>query len=255
MTVTWRPESGVEMPEPGSYLLSCFPSAGLAPTVAGHYIRQVLKLPRIGSLLSEDFPPLAVIMSGGVSPPLRVYGRKDLGLVLSEFPLLPGLINPVASAILDLGTTLTSGRILGLEGVVPHPADAEPTDGKSPEELVWYAGSSSLPAVYKSAGARAMSDGIIGGVSGAMLIAGLTSKIPVDVLLVSASDAGYPDHRAAAKLIEVIDLLVPHVKIDTAPLRTQAELIEKALRAAGRTRELPPAGTTGPAPDNLPIYQ
>ncbi len=98
-----------------------------------------------------------------------------------------------------------------------------------------------------------MGDGVIGGVSGALLVEGLPAKIPVGALLVSATDAGYPDHRAAAKLIEVVDQLLPHVKIDTRPLRTQAELIERALRAAVKSRESAPIGA--PGSENLPIYQ
>lgn len=256
MTVTWRPDAGAELPEPGAFVLSCFPSAGLAPTVAGHYVLQVLKLPRIGALTSEDFPPLAVIQGGRVNSPVRVYASKDLVLVLSEFPLLPGLVTELAAAILKLASDLKASRVLGLEGVVPHPIDADDEETKPAEEMVWYAGSGAsekLPPEFKSAGVRPMNDGVIGGVSGALLLEGLNSRVPVGALLVSATDAGYPDHRAAAKIIELVDQILPHVKIDTGPLRTQAELIEKALRAAAKSR--PPAPPGGTAPENNPIYQ
>jgi predicted ATP-grasp superfamily ATP-dependent carboligase len=259
MPVLWRPDNGAQMPDPGATLLSGFPSAGLAPTVAAHYILQVLKLPRIGALTSDEFPPLAVIQGGRVNPPVRAYGGKDLVLVLSEFPLPPGLINSVAAAILDVATQLKAGRVLGLEGVIPHPPDsgddAEPA-AKPSDETVWYAASGSskdLPPEYKAAGVRTMTDGIIGGVSGALLVEGLGATIPVGALLVSASDAGYPDHRAAAKTIEVLDQVLPHLKIDTKPLRSQAEMIERALRAAVKSRE--PAAPGTPPGEHLPIYQ
>lgn len=255
MPVQWHPESTATMPAPGAVLISCFPSGGLAPTVAGHYILQTLKLPRIGALTSDDFPSLAVIQGGRVNPPVRAYANKDLILILSEFPLPPTLLNPLATAILGVAEQLKVSRILGLEGVVPHPLDTEDSEAVPTEELVWYAGSgssASLPPDIKAAGVRGMGDGVIGGVSGALLIQGIESKLPIGTLLVSATDAGYPDHRAAAKLIEVIDQLLPHVQIDTKPLRTQAELIERALRAAVKSR--PPA-PTGTPPENLPIYQ
>jgi predicted ATP-grasp superfamily ATP-dependent carboligase len=259
MPVVWRLDRGAQMPDPGATLLSGFPSAGLAPTVAAHYILQALKLPRIGALTSEDFPPLAVIQGGRVNPPVRAYGGKDLVLVLSEFPLLPGLINSVATAILDMAKELKAGRVLGLEGVIPHPPDAgddAETDVKPSDEMVWYAASGSskdLPPEYKAAGVRMMTDGVIGGVSGALLVEGLNATIPVGALLVSANDVGYPDHRAAAKTIEVLDQILPHLKIDTKPLRTQAEMIERALRAAVKSREPSPPGA--PAGEHLPIYQ
>lgn len=98
-----------------------------------------------------------------------------------------------------------------------------------------------------------MDNGVIGGVSGALLVEGLEAKMPVGALLVSATDAGYPDHRAAARIIEVIDQVLPHFKIDTGPLRSQAEMIERALRAAVKTRNQSSPGL--PSPDTLPIYQ
>jgi predicted ATP-grasp superfamily ATP-dependent carboligase len=258
MSVEWRPDIAAVPPDPGAVLLSCFPSAGLAPTVAGHYMLQALKLPRIGALTSEDFPPLAVIQAGRVNPPVRAYGNKELVLVLSEFPVLPGLINPLATAILGMATRLKIGRVLGLEGVVPQPTEADGPENESnpPDEKVWYAGSGTpaqLPPEYKAAGVRAMDSGVIGGVSGALLVEGLAATFPVGALLVSATDVGYPDHRAAAKIIEVIDQVLPHIKIDTRPLRTQAEMIERALRAAVKSREV--SATGAPSPDTLPIYQ
>lgn len=256
MSVTWKSENAAVLPSPGALVITCFPSAGLAPTVAGHYMLQVLKLPRIGLLVSEDLPPLAVIQGGRVNPPVRAYGNKDLVLVLSEFPLPAALINPLASTVLQSAAQMKAGGVLGIEGVVPHPVDSDETNDAPPEEMVWYAGSGtseSLPATYKGAGVRAMGDGVIGGVSGALLVQGIGASFPVGALLVSATDAGYPDHRAAAKVIEVLDQVLPHVQIDTKPLRTQAEIIEKALRAAVKSREPPTAGL--PPTDNLPIYQ
>jgi predicted ATP-grasp superfamily ATP-dependent carboligase len=219
---------------------------------------QALKLPRIGTLTSEDFPPLAVIQGGRVNPPVRAYANKELVLVLSEFPVLPGLVNELATAIIDLAMQLKVSRIIGLEGVVPQPVDMEDTGtgSTSSDEKVWYAGSGTptqLPAEYRAVGVRTMDTGVIGGVSGALLVEGMTATIPVGSLLVSAADAGYPDHRAAAKIIEVIDQALPHFKIDTKPLRTQAEMIERALRAAVKSRESPSPGA--PGGESLPIYQ
>ncbi|MCI4329881.1 MAG: PAC2 family protein, partial [Thermoplasmata archaeon] len=101
----------------------------------------------------------------------------------------------------------------------------------------------SFAAELKKANARRLEDGVIGGLSGALLIEGITRATPVAVLLVSAVTAaeGFPDHRAGAALIETLDRLLPELKIDTGPLRTQAESIEKALRAAmrARTRAVP----------------
>ncbi len=240
MPAVWRVDATGPLPEPGAVVLSCFPSAGLAATVAGHYILRTLALPRIGTILAPEMPPLAVIQAGRVNPPVRAYARKDLVLIMSEFPPPPSLITSLAVAILDGAIGLKAARVLGLEGVVPHPLTDDEEGPPTTEENVWYAGSGHeglLPEEFRKAGVRLLSDGVIGGVSGALLIESLARTISVGALLVSAREAGYPDHRAAAKLIEVVDQVLPHLEIDTRPLRAQAELIERALRSAMKTQE------------------
>jgi predicted ATP-grasp superfamily ATP-dependent carboligase len=253
MEFTWRDEAaGATALSHGAILLSSFPSAGLATTVAGHYMIRVLKLPRIGRFESADLAPVAVIQGGEVHPTIRVYGRGNLGLVLSEFPPTPAQANAIARTILDGAQARKVRMLVCLEGVVPHPGDevettvAEPSDGGQ----VWAAYSHNDAGVRKTveaAGARNLEDGVVGGVSGALLVQGIGRDLPVVTLLVSARVAeGLPDHRAGAALIETLDRLLPELRIDTQPLRQQAEQIERALRAALKAHaahvdETPPA--------------
>lgn len=239
MEFTWLDEAPAATNcAPGAIVLSAFPSAGLATIVAGHYIIRVLGLPRIGRFESPEVAPIAIIQGGEVNPTIRVYGRSDLGLVLSEFPPTPSQANAVAKTILDNAERRQARGIVCLEGVVPHPEQAgdDSVAGIAPsDEQVWVAYSRKDPEFMKgfaAARTRPLEDGVIGGVSGALLVQALGRKIPVAVLLVSARVAeGLPDHRAGAALIETLDRLLPELKIDTGPLRAQAEQIEKALRA------------------------
>ncbi|MGD0250258.1 MAG: PAC2 family protein [Thermoplasmata archaeon] len=246
----------------GSVVISAFPSAGLATIVAAHYVIRALKLPRIGRFDSPDVSPIAIVQRGEVSPMVRAYGRPDLALVLSEFPPTPAQANALARTILDGAERHRARMILCLEGVVPHPADDEENAEEAavasledrPPEQVWVAFSHKDPALLKAfepARARILEDGVIGGVSGALLVQGIGRSIPVAVLLVSARVAeGLPDHRAGAALIEALDRLMPEIRIDTGPLRAQAEQIEKALRQAIKTRAAaqPPETSTAQGP-------
>ena len=237
MAYTWLSEGSQPVLAADGVVVSSFPSAGLAATVAAHYMVKMLDLPRIGRFESPDPNPIAVIQRGEVNPPIRVYGRKDLGVVLSEFPPSGAQASALATAILEGAETRKARMIVCFEGVVPHPGvDENPTD---PDEQVWVAFSHKDPALvkaFKPTAARLLEDGVIGGVSGAMLVQGIGRSIPVAVLLVSARvSEGFPDHRAGATLIEAFDRLLPELKIDTGPLRVQAEQIERALRAAMRS--------------------
>jgi predicted ATP-grasp superfamily ATP-dependent carboligase len=239
MEYTWLDEAAADANcAPGAVILSAFPSAGLAPLVAGPNKIRVVQLPRIGRFESPDAIPIAVVQAGEVNPPIRVYGRPDLGLVLSEFPPTPTQANAAAKTILDNAERRRARAIICLEGVVPHPEESsdDPVAELAPsDEQVWAAYSRKDPAFVKgfeAAKARTLEEGVIGGVSGALLVQGLGRSVPVAVLLVSARVAeGLPDHRAGAALIETLDRVLPELKIDTGPLRAQAEQIEKALRA------------------------
>jgi len=245
MEFVWRDEAPAgQAPGPGAVIVSSFPSAGLATTVASHYILRSLKLPRVGRFESPDLAPIAVVQAGEVNPTIRVYGRAGLGVVLSEFPPLPSQVTPIAVTILNAAERMSARLLVCLEGVVPHPEleneqDSGPPAGDSGEN-VWVAFSRRDPAImgaFAKTGARALEEGVIGGVSGALLVQGLGRGVPVAVLLVSARVAGgLPDHRAGAALIETLDRLLPEIRIDTGPLRKQAAEIERMLRAAMKTR-------------------
>ena len=222
--------------------------------MAGHYIVRVLKLPRIGRFESPDYTPIAVVQAGEVNPTIRVYGRPDLALVLSEFPPTPIQANAIAKTILDNAERRRARAIVCLEGVVPHPeesGDDAAADLAPSDEQVWVAYSKKDPAFvqgFEAARARALEEGVIGGVSGALLVQGIGRNVPVAVLLVSARVAeGLPDHRAGAALIETLDRLLPELKIDTSPLRAQAEQIEKALRAVMKSGQRAQGTETGDA--------
>ena len=253
----WVEEAAGSTLRPGSVLVTSFTSAGLDATVAAHYIVRSLNLPRVGQLESSDSAPIAVIQGGHVNPAVRVYAQTNFGVVVSEFPPLLASAAPLAEAILAAAESHRARMIVCLEGVVPHPVDEEgETDGT---ESVWFAASKEDPSTltgFTAAGARRLEDGVIGGVSGALLVAGLRRTVPVVTLLVSSTvPEGFPDHRAGAALIEMLDRMLPEIRIDTKPLRTQAETIEKALRAAMRNRPKTAPDTTEPGAPAPGMYQ
>ena len=260
MVFRWRDVRGGPPAAPGLVLVSSFPSAGLATTVAGHYMVRSLKLPRVGRFESPDLTPVAVVQGGEVHPTIRVYGRSDLDLVLSEFPPTPAQANAIARTMLDGAERRGARLIVCLEGVVPHPTDDEEDEEATAaevEEHVWVAFSRREPELlrqFEKTNAHALEEGVIGGVSGALLVQGIGRKVPVAALLVSAKPSeGLPDHRAGAALIETLDRLLPEIEIDTGPLRQQAEQIERMLRAAMK-RPTAPSEPGQPTPSTTGMY-
>ena len=230
MEFRWRDEPDAAAPLPGGVILTSFPSAGLAGTIAAHYMVRSLNLPRIAVLESSEALPIAVIQGGTVQPAIRVNGNRSLAVVMSEFPTSPIASWSITSAILAAGEKRGAKLVIALEGVVPHPLE-EPDDGPTatlPEVQSWWILSrkeAKWEERFTAAGARPLGDGVIGGISGALLLQGQSRSLPVAALLVSVRDIeGYPDHRAGAALIETLDRMLPDLNLDTKPLLAQAEI-------------------------------
>jgi predicted ATP-grasp superfamily ATP-dependent carboligase len=261
MEFRWRDEPDAVPPTPGGILLTSFPSAGLAPTIAAHYMVRTLNLPRLAVLESAEATPIAVVQGGTVQPAIRIHGNESLAVVMSEFPTSPTASWPLTASVLAAAEKRQAKMVVALEGVVPHPfdADEETPTPPMPEVQTWWILARPDAAVagrFDGAGARALAEGVIGGITGALLLQGQSRTLPVCALLVSVQDIeGYPDHRAGAALIETLDRLLPDLKIDTKPLLAQAEMIEKALKAATRQAKKPTETAAANQPPNTMIYQ
>jgi uncharacterized protein len=70
---------------------------------------------------------------------------------------------------------------------------------------------------------------MITGVPAVLLNEGKWENFDVIALLVQA-DPRIPDHRAAAKVVQAMNRLLPRVEVDVGPLLVEAEEIERRLR-------------------------
>ncbi|MCI4363422.1 MAG: PAC2 family protein [Thermoplasmata archaeon] len=258
MEFEWQVDSGAKELEPDAVLLCGFAGAGLAATVAAHYMVRALGLPRIAILRSAQEIPIAIVQNGRVQPPIRVHGAGKIAIALSEFPPPPVGLAPLADVLLAGAAARKVRLLLALEGVLPHPlVEGEGEESALGEEQAWVITSRPDPellASFRNASARPLADAVLAGVAGALLVRSQNVALPVGALLVSARDSeGFPDHRAAAALIETVARLLPDLKIDTGPLRTQAEVIERALRAAMQGRKQ--GGVPAKGTENASIYQ
>ncbi len=83
-------------------------------------------------------------------------------------------------------------------------------------------------------------EGVITGVAGVLLNEGKRRDFDV-VSLLAEAHSNYPDARAAARIIEVLDRLVLNIHIDSKPLYKEAEAIEnqiKSIRSQAKTSKV-----------------
>jgi uncharacterized protein len=220
-----------------SLLIDGFPTVGLVSTIVSAFIIDTLKLRRVGAITSRFFPAAAIIQNGVPSPPLRIYaGPKLCGpenecdqvVVLNSEVRIPDEIQlPLAQKILAWAGEKGVKMLLSVEGT-PMPDDAEPEEKMG----IFGAGSTGrsreIAARYKL---EPMDMGIITGVTGHLLyLANMEQRDAICML--APAHAQFPDARAAANMIEVIDEMLSVIEIDTAPLLEQATKIEKEIQGS-----------------------
>jgi len=214
-----------------SMLVVAFPTVGLVSSIAGRYIIDSLELEYIGEISSRFFIPATVILKGVPRPPVRIYaGKKTCGengacdqivVVISEFMPPLGLIKPLSNAIMNWSERKGCSVIVTLEGL--HTSDT-----KKPGVY----GVSTTPRtkrMLEQLNIESIQEGMITGDSGVFLYEG--ARLQKDVIcLLADAHASYPDSRAAGMLLEILDKLLPGIKIDPEPLYREADEIEKRIR-------------------------
>ena len=243
-------------------LIESFPTVGLVSTIVASYIVDSLKLRRVGAIMSKHFPPAAVVVAGQPSPPMRIYaGPKVCGpndecdqvvVLTSEFTVPDEMQLPLARHILDWATERKVRFIVSVEGT--GVSDEEKPDDAELE--VFYACSTERTCKHmEKFKAQPMKMGIVSGISGVILYLGQIRGIDAMCLLAPAH-MQFPDARAAARLIRLIDDMLPMVEIDTKPLLEEAskiekniqealEMMRKGLESRKRVGELPQTGMYG----------
>ena len=208
-----------------------FPTHGLVGSVAVSYLVHTLDMTQIGYVISEDFPPTVIMEEGVVSAPVRLYASKtvcgidrsceQLVVAISDIQPPAGLLNQIARALLDWAEAKEIQLVVAVEG---QPLEEEV---RGDARVVAMANRAAAPLLGKYRFDPA--NGVVTGFAGGLLLSAIGRATPV-LCLVAQAHKDYPDARAAAKVIETINPLVPMLVLDTKPLREKAAEIETEVR-------------------------
>ncbi len=202
-----------------------FPSVGLVSSIVANYIIESLNLEQIGIVDSAYFPAVALIRNGLPHSPVRIYGGKvkdnlKMAVFVSEFQIPSAILKPLATLMLDWADEQKISTVITPEGLIQE---------EKKEKVEVYAVTSTKYAKEKLPNyVLDFTEGVITGVTGVLLTEGRKRGTDVIALLAEAHP-DYPDARAAAKIVEVLNDIMQVVKIDPKPLYEEAEKIEKNL--------------------------
>jgi uncharacterized protein len=235
----------------GAMMVVGFPTHGLVGSVAASYLVHSLDMTPIAYMASEEFPPTVIMEEGVVSAPIRFYASKlvcgvegscdQLVVVLSDIQPPVHMLYRLGRVLLDWAEHKGVKFVLAVEGQ-PIESDVE-----GDARVVAMANRAAAPLLEKYEFQAA--NGVVTGLAGGLLLGAIQRVTPV-LCLVAQAHKDYPDARAAAKVIETINPLVPLLVLDTKPLREKARQIEMEVRktlqqtrkSVSRMREAEPEG-------------
>ena len=223
----------------GAMMVVGFPTHGLVGSVAASYLVHSHDMNLVAYMVSEEFPPTVIMEAGIVNAPIRFYASTlvcgvdrscdQLLVVISDIQPPMGMLNPLSRALLDWAESKGVQLVVAVEG---QPIDSD-TWGDARIVAIANRAAASLLEKYRFDAAN----GVVTGLAGGLLLGAIGRTTPV-LCLVAQAHKDYPDARAAARIIETINPLVPLIVLDTKPLRDKAREIEAEVRKTLRqTRE------------------
>ena len=216
-----------EVPLAGGTLVVSIPHVGVGSLILTDFILESLNMDQIACLDSDAFPAIAMMRRGKPRFPVRIHAdpRSGVAVLRCEFSPVPGLIRPLARAILDWAHARGIAQVIALDGLM-SPEDLEPP---APQIFV-AAGTEHARQRLAKTGLREFDEGILGGVAAMLLLE--ARFLPFDVLtLFSAFDNPVDDARASLELGEALKRLLPEFRPDLRLLEQRIEGLQADLRA------------------------
>lgn len=200
-------------------IIEGFPGFGLVGTIATEFLLDHLKFELIGKIMFYELPAMVAVHQNKVVEPLGLFYNKEYNIVLLHaVTASAGFEWKIADTLITVAKQLDAKEIICLEGVG---SGTETLSGNA----FYYTNNSKKSPKLESFGLKPLNEGIIMGVTGALLL-----KSDTDVTAIFAdTHTDMPDSMAASKIIEALDKYLG-LKVNPKPLMEQAKKFEDKLR-------------------------
>ena len=199
-----------------------FPGLGFVATIAVEYLIEHLGAKSIGRIWSPEIQPMAAFHKSKMHRPLEIfYASKKNILLIHALAPLTGFEWKLADAVLVLAQQLKAKEVISLEGV------GSPFGASLKFDSFYHTNNAKAEKKFKKIGLKALSEGVIVGVSGALMLRTI-KKIPTSFIFAETTSK-LPDSRAAAELVKILDDYLK-LGVDHKPLIRKAAEVEKKLK-------------------------
>lgn len=200
-------------------LIEGFPGIGLVGTIATEFLVNHLKAKEVGSIKGPEVPPMIAVHDNKIVKPMTFfYDKKHNLLILHVLSGIPKQEWNIADLLAKQAKKLKCKEIISLESVgVPGLIG-----GKT--RSFFFTNDNKKAAMFKKMGLEPLKEGIIIGVTGALM---MNPGIKLSCIF-AETHSRLPDSKAAAKIVEVLN---KHLKLNvsTKPLFDSAAKFESKL--------------------------
>jgi uncharacterized protein len=213
----------------GFTLLECFPSISALALITANIILESGQgqnsFDQVAVGDSNQLPAICVVYYSKPKFPIRIYASEELKLALlaSEIPQYPPITREIGKKIFKWTKTKKIDRIVSVEG---FKSDYTQSPTVSPIRIFGVGTTESCRNHLSEKKIPPLSQGVIKGLSAVLLNEGWYNHSEVIVLLGEVRQH-YPEVRTAARVIEVLNQLIPSLSVGIEPILAQAEKIEQ----------------------------
>ena len=201
-------------------IIEGFPGFGLVGTIASEFLIEHLQTEQIGKILFNDMPAMVALHESKIVEPLGIFYNKKYNLIiLHAITAATHYEWDMAATLEKLAIQLKAKEIISLEGV----GTAEDSEGS---KVFFYSNNEKNAKRFKSAGMEPLKEGIIIGVTGAVLLR--VEKFPISCIF-AETHSNIPDSKAAANMVQALDKYI-EMNIDSKPLLEQAQKFEEKIK-------------------------
>lgn len=199
-------------------IIEGFPGFGLVGTIVTESLIKHLNAKLIGRIRIDEIPPVIAVHNGEALEPLGIfYDEKYNLLILHALTGVSGFEWMIADAIVKTAKELNAKEIISIEGV----GSGNPNMSLIESRAFYISNNKKI----KNMGIEELKEGIVVGVTGALL---LRKDMPITCIF-AETHSTLPDSRAAAKVIEVLDKYLG-LKVEYKPLLEKAEKFEGKMK-------------------------
>lgn len=210
-------------------VIEASPGVGLIGNILGWLLVEDLKMREIGYIDSKYFPPLAVLYKGVAIHPFRIYEGEGIVMFLSDFIVPPNVVYDMTNAIVDWMQKNNSKELITFNSLMVREKSHRVAGAGNSKELSKKLAEMEVPVIPF---------GNINGISGTLLTRCASKDIPATCLFAEVLNQ-YPDPRAAAEVIEVLNKMLDK-DIDAEPLLKEAQEIESRLKKLAESVQVEP---------------